>query len=182
MRNRDHRLSMRLCCIVLMSSLIVAHVLRSSLQASNVFSALCSTLCKSAIPLQGPMTNNHILALRCLLEGLQCFKGRTDLVQALLAQKLSTPQQQTAGSGQPEKDVKQAGEEPQEAAELQLLGELLMKRRFKRLMSDCVEEFNKKPAKGIARLAETFGLFSTFGRLKVRGFRRIAVFSAVTRC
>lgn len=160
-------------------------VLFTSVQATNVFANLFNTLCKCVFPTQGLLTNNHVLALRCLLEGLECFRRRSEVELSLESPSQPRPAPKTRTfanatasiilglNGSNTTAENNSGAENN--ADEQLLRDLRTKRRFKRLIAECVEEFNKKPAKGITKLAETFGLFSTFARLKVSSDRHLVM-------
>ena len=118
------------------SELYINYDCRSS--STNVYENLIRSLCKSVFPVHGCMTANHVLAMRCLLEGLK---------------HNSTKHVSIAHSSEHNRYV-------------QLLSDLRAARQYKRLLQSCVDEFNKKPKRGIAMLQSTLSLFPSFDQLK----------------
>ena len=110
----------------------------SRLSSSNVYENLVRSLCKSVFPVHGCMTANHVLAMRCLLEGLK---------------HLATTHVH----------IPHAAQRP---LYLQLLSDLRAARQYKRLLQSCVDEFNKKPKRGIALLQSSLQLFLSYNHLK----------------
>ena len=116
--------------------------------SSNLHENLFRSLCKSVFPVQGLVTGNHVLALKCLLEGLRHMSQQQHrgLIGAAVAAAESTD----------------AAVSPF----LYLLSDLRATRLYKRLLQSCVDEFNKKPRRGIAAMTATLNLFPSFDHLK----------------
>ena len=108
------------------------------LSSTNVYENLIRSLCKSVFPVQGRMTANHVLAMRCLLEGLK-HNSTTHV---------TVPRPSDYNRY------------------LQLLSDLRAARQYKRLLQSGVDEFNKKPKRGIALLQSSLSLFLSFDQLK----------------
>ena len=108
------------------------------LSSTNVYENLIRSLCKSVFPVHGCMTANHVLAMRCLLEGLK---------------HNSTTHVTMPHPSDHDRYV-------------QLLSDLRAARQYKRLLQSCVDEFNKKPKRGIALLQSSLSLFPSYDQLK----------------
>ena len=110
----------------------------SRLSSTNLYENLIRSLCKSVFPVHGCMTANHVLAMRCLLEGLK--HNSTSHVT------LTHPADHNRY--------------------VQLLSDLRATRQYKRLIQAAVDEFNKKPKRGITLLQSSLTLFPSFDALK----------------
>ena len=119
------------------SELYINYDCRSS--STNVYENLIRSLCKSVFPVHGCMTANHVLAMRCLLEGLK----HNSTTHVTIAQPADHNRY------------------------VQLLSDLRAARQYKRLLQSCVDEFNKKPKRGIALLQSSLSLFPSYDQLKL---------------
>ena len=116
--------------------------------ATNLYENLFRSLCKSVFPVQGLVTGNHVLAMKCLLEGLRHMNQQEGLALASGASPITR------------------GSDASMSPYLYLLSDLRATRLYKRLLQGCVDEFNKKPKRGIAAMTSTLHLFPSFEHLK----------------